>query len=672
MKLSYRPEIDGLRAIAVLSVIFYHAQLTIFGFSPFKGGYIGVDIFFVISGYLITSLILKELKEENKFSFTYFYERRVRRILPVLLFIIIFFIPFGWFYLLPGSFLEFSKSILTVIGFSSNFYFHISGLEYAGIEAMYKPFLHTWSLSVEEQYYLIFPILVILIYKFLNKYLLNIFILFFILSFFSAIFGSISSTSANFYLIHSRFWELLAGSILAHLEIKKIKRSENKLLNEILPIIGLLLIMIFIIFNDDKINHPSLKTFFPVFGTCLFIWFSKKGTIHNKIISFKPIVATGLISYSLYLWHYPIFAFARITELTQGNNLIKLLIALVIILLSIFSYFMVEKPFRDKQRVTKKNLIKIILSALILIVLTNILVIKNDGYKSRLPKVISEAVDRHGKEKIWQNLKQNEKNCWGRIDVFCSFYKQNEKKIYFIGDSHFGSLMNDLKIQLKKRHYNFIPITYRGFFYFNKSIKLDKYEKIDKNYLILQKKINKIVSESNNNIFIIGGASSLYFFQKRYFLNNKTEGDSHIRYVDSTNKKFNPKLLKDEFRNQINKISSKNKIILVYPIPELGFNLQYKLLKGQNWKLIEKDPNLITFPYENYKAINDELIKFYDSLKNENIYRVYPHELFCNTRVKNQCVTHNKKNIFFSDEWHPSSYGAKMINKLILDKLENL
>ena len=109
---------------------------------------------------------------------------------------------------------------------------------------MYKPFLHTWSLSVEEQYYLIFPILVILIYKFLNKYLLNIFILFFILSFFSAIFGSISSTSANFYLIHSRFWELLAGSILAHLEIKKIKRSENKLLNEILPIIGLLLIMI--------------------------------------------------------------------------------------------------------------------------------------------------------------------------------------------------------------------------------------------------------------------------------------------------------------------------------------------------------------------------------------------------------------------------------------------
>ncbi len=672
MKLSYRPEIDGLRAIAVLSVIFYHAQITILGFSPFKGGYIGVDIFFVISGYLITSLILKELKEESKFSFSYFYERRIRRILPVLLFIIIFFIPFGWFFLLPDSLLEFSKSILTVIGFSSNFYFHFSGLEYAGIEAIYKPFLHTWSLSVEEQYYLIFPILVILIYKFYNKYLFHIFILFFFISFFSAIWGSINSISANFYLIYSRFWELLAGSILAYLELKKKNRSENKLLNEILPIIGLLMIIIFIIYNDDKINHPSLKTFFPVFGTCLFIWFSEKDTIHNKIISFRPIVATGLISYSLYLWHYPIFAFARITELTQGNIIIKLFIALIIILLSIFSYFVIEKPFRNKKVISKKNLIKIILSVLVLIVSTNFLIIKNDGFKSRLPKVISEAVDRHGKEKIWQNLKQNEENCWGRIDVFCSFFNQNEKKIYFIGDSHFGSLMNDLKDQLEKRYYNFIPITYRGFFYFSNSIKLDKYHNIDKNYLILQKKINKIVSESNDNIFIIGGASSLYFFQKRYFLNNKTVGDSQIRYVDNNSMKFSSKLLMDEFKDQINKISSKNKIILVYPIPELGFNLQYKLLKGRNWKQMEDNPNLITFPYNNYKAINNELIKFYDSLKNENIHRIYPHKLFCDKRVKNQCVTHDEKNIFFSDEWHPSLYGAKMINKLILDELENL
>ena len=162
MNIKYRPEIDGLRAIAVLGVLFYHADLSILGSKPFKGGFIGVDIFFVISGYLITSLILKELEVEKKFSFIKFYERRSRRILPVLFFIILFFLPLAWMYMLPPAFVDFAKSILYSIGFGSNFYFHYSGLEYGGIEAMYKPFLHTWSLSVEEQYYIIFPVFLLM------------------------------------------------------------------------------------------------------------------------------------------------------------------------------------------------------------------------------------------------------------------------------------------------------------------------------------------------------------------------------------------------------------------------------------------------------------------------------------------------------------------------------
>ena len=150
VKLTYRSEIDGLRAIAVVSVILYHAQITVFGHQPFKGGFIGVDIFFVISGYLITSIILKELFNSGSFSFKYFYERRIRRIIPALVFVMLVSLPFAWMYLLPSSFIDFSKSILYSLGFTSNFYFHYTGQEYGAESGLYKPFLHTWSLSVEE------------------------------------------------------------------------------------------------------------------------------------------------------------------------------------------------------------------------------------------------------------------------------------------------------------------------------------------------------------------------------------------------------------------------------------------------------------------------------------------------------------------------------------------
>ena len=156
MKNNYRPEIDGLRCIAVISVILYHAQIIIFDFKPFKGGFVGVDIFFVISGYLITSIILKELIDKGNFFFKSFYERRARRILP-------------------------AKSVLYSLGFGSNFYFHFSGLEYGSPEGLLKPFLHTWSLSVEEQYYLLFPIALVGVFRYYKKYLCHfLFIAFFI------------------------------------------------------------------------------------------------------------------------------------------------------------------------------------------------------------------------------------------------------------------------------------------------------------------------------------------------------------------------------------------------------------------------------------------------------------------------------------------------------------
>ena len=676
MKISYRPEIDGMRAIAVLSAIFYHAQLSVLDFKVFKGGYIGVDIFFVISGYLITSLMLKELEINKNFSFTGFYERRCRRILPVLFFIILVFLPFGWYYLIPAAFEDFSWSILSAVGFGSNFFFHHSGLEYAGVSGMYKPFLHTWSLSVEEQYYIIFPVFLYFTFRYFNKYLFQILTLVLVTSFLFAEWGSKNYISATFYFIHSRMWELLAGSMLAYLEIKKGSRSDNKILNELLPILGILFIVIYIISFDDKNVAPSIKTLIPIIGTCLFIWFARKETLLGKIMSFKLLVGIGLISYSLYLWHYPIFAFSRIIEFTQGDVSKKLLLIFFTIILSTITYFLIESPFRNKNKINTKLFFSIIVLAGILIVTFSLLVVNNNGFRSRMPDVILNAVDRHAMEKPWHILKQDNKICWNRTEKdekLCSFYEQNKNKIYLIGDSHFGTIMYSLNDKLSNRSYNFRPITARSFFYFKESVKLHSNGKlVEEYYSTVRERINKIVSESENNIFIFGGASAVYIFDKRFYRDDKVVGDPVVNYVNKDTLKFSSKNLMNEFREQIENISINNKVILVYPTPEVGFNLQYKLLKGRNWKQMEKNPTLIKHPYKEYIAINKDVFDFFDTLKNKNIHRILPHNLFCNTKVKDQCLMHNEKDIFFSDEYHLSITGAEMVSELLIDKIDQL
>ena len=183
MKINYRPEIDGLRSLAVISVIIYHANINIENIQFLNGGFFGVDIFFVISGYLISLLIFKELSEKKTFSFSNFYKRRIRRIIPALLFVMMCSLPIGWIILPPSSFVSLSESILSSIVFVSNIYFHFSGIEYDAWKGLFVPLLHNWSLSIEEQFYIIFPLFIIIVFNFCRKYLLIFLIFCFVLSF---------------------------------------------------------------------------------------------------------------------------------------------------------------------------------------------------------------------------------------------------------------------------------------------------------------------------------------------------------------------------------------------------------------------------------------------------------------------------------------------------------
>ena len=210
--LNYRPEIDGLRCLAVLSVIFYHGEITIFGESFFKGGFLGVDIFFVISGYLITSIIINDTKNNN-FSIFNFYKRRFRRIFPALISILLVNILIGYFILLPDQFIELAKSFISSIFFISNYFFYYIGQEYSATNSFLIPFIHTWSLGVEEQFYIIYPIIFVIFYRLID-FKKIIIILFLVSLLFSHLFFQ-ENPSLNFYIIISRIWELMLGAILS-------------------------------------------------------------------------------------------------------------------------------------------------------------------------------------------------------------------------------------------------------------------------------------------------------------------------------------------------------------------------------------------------------------------------------------------------------------------------
>lgn len=374
-KLDYRAEIDGLRAIAVLSVILYHAQIVLFGRDWFEGGFIGVDIFFVISGYLITRIILSELESTCSFSFLNFYERRARRILPMLFVVIFVSIPFAWQWLLPSDFVEYAESILASLFFGSNFFFYLSTTEYGADSALLKPFLHTWSLGVEEQFYLVFPILAIIAFKYFRNHFLTILFGLSLLSLQFSELMEVRNSDLNFYLPFSRFWQLAVGSMLAYRELKY-KPSTESLASKSLPILGLYLIAYSILFFDGKTPHPSFHTLVPIIGVALIIGFASRDELVGKILGSKPLVWVGLISYSAYLWHFPIFAFSRRGS-SEPTNFDKIEWITLTLVLSVITYWLIEKPFR--KTVSKQNFIIALFVSITSLSFFSIYVIKADG-----------------------------------------------------------------------------------------------------------------------------------------------------------------------------------------------------------------------------------------------------------------------------------------------------
>jgi peptidoglycan/LPS O-acetylase OafA/YrhL len=345
----YRREVDGLRALAVLPVLFFHA-----GFQTFSGGFVGVDVFFVISGYLITSIIEKQT---GTFTLMNFYERRARRILPALFVVMFACVPFAWLWLLPSDMKEFSDSVLTVSTFISNILFwRTSG--YFDTATDLKPLLHTWSLAVEEQYYLFFPIFLMLTWRLGKRWILVMLAVAAAVSLEAAQWGSVAEPAAAYYLLPTRGWELLIGVFLAFYSLSSVKLNINKAVSEVGGSIGLLLVLYAIFAFDKHTPSPSLYTLIPTIGTALIILCATQQTAVGKLLGNKLLVGVGVISYSAYLWHQPLLAFAKHRSLGESSKLLLGALVVAAVILAYFSWKYVEVPFRNKQRFGRKEIFK--------------------------------------------------------------------------------------------------------------------------------------------------------------------------------------------------------------------------------------------------------------------------------------------------------------------------
>ena len=439
--MKYRAEIDGLRALAVLPVILFHA-----GFEWFKGGYVGVDVFFVISGYLITTIIISEMAED-KFSIINFYERRARRILPALFFVMAICVPFAYFLMLPEQLAEFGQSLTSVSLFVSNFQFWL-GSGYFASDQINNPLLHTWSLAVEEQFYIFFPLLLLLTWKLGITRLTLILVLIFILSFgianWAVFFGWHQKISSGaFFLIPTRAWELLTGSLLS-IYLIFFGKPFKEWRSQVSSAVGLALLIISIFFFDQTTPFPSVYTLLPVIGTSLLILSGSESYI-QKILKSSLFVGVGLISYSAYLWHQPLFAFSHIINSPSSVTFYLFLIGLSLVLAYI-SWKYIEAPFRNRLIVSRNQIFQFSAIGIVIFISLGLLFSINSGFESRKPSYIKLNEVTH-----WPSSYNKTEKCLNKYggDQYCiQSNNEHEPSHLLLGDSHANHFFFGIKTLL--------------------------------------------------------------------------------------------------------------------------------------------------------------------------------------------------------------------------------
>lgn len=642
--IKYRPEIDGLRAIAVLSVIFFHAN-----FRNFQGGFLGVDVFFVLSGYLITS-ILHTAQLNNSLNLLDFYARRIKRILPSLFLVMLLISPICWILLLPEEMKSFSKSLIYIPLYLSNIFFHKES-NYFDVTNDLKPLIHTWSLSIEEQFYLILPPLLVLANKIkvIKKELLIFLLL--IASFFVAEFIFKKNPSANFYFLTSRAWEFLFGSLLAIYSVSN-KVTFSQTSRNIISFIGLTSLLMSIYFFNENTTHPSSYTLIPVISTCLIIHFGTIDTACGKFLSSKILVGIGLISYSLYLWHQPIYVFLRIFNLGDPSQTQYVISIALVFVLSYMCWRFYESPIR-KSKLNNKNVYILALCISIFFIFAGAVGSIKDGFPERyslspnFQKIFSD------KEYLGCNNQNPE--------FPCTVGEATKTKIdiAIFGDSHSGVMLPAFDLLGKERNLKIIRIGAGGCPPILNTYVLKGHREPSYCKEIALKQF-KFVRENNiKNIVLIAKWQS--------YANDSNLGE---KANSKRNKAASFLAFKNGLKTTVEKYQSLGvKVWIMYQAPQqsVSVNQLYYKLSNDDLNDLEKSKLIASYsiPYE--KHMMNQLLSR-DAIDSTNSFVINPDKILCGSKT---CLAGTPSEPFYRDKDHLTPYGALLLKSLLIDSLAN-
>lgn len=636
-KLKYRAEIDGLRAIAVGAVIFFHA-----GFAGFNGGFVGVDVFFVISGYLITRIILNDMESDN-FCLVSFYERRARRILPALFLVTAVCIPFALIWMLPHQLRDFSRSLVAVSLFLSNVLFWREDGYFAAVSEE-KPLLHTWSLAIEEQFYLVFPLCLMFLWKFGKSKIIAFLMTAIFVSLFISEWGWRYSATANFYLSPSRIWELLCGSMVAFY----IKENECRAHNAG-SIVGLAAILMAVFLFDDSTPHPSVYTLIPVLGTVLILIYGNTGSLVSKLLCFPPLVGLGLISYSAYLWHQPMFAFARLSSLDRPSDEMMLVLVIMCVGIAYASWKYVEQPFRNRSVVSRDKIFFLSTVAFVTLISAGILGTVNNGLSNIL--FSDEELSRFDQDV----LRSYQKDILGDEKVDPSWV--------VLGDSHANALQSALDEIFIDRSISAIVETIDG------CPPAQNLLRLDKNF---GNRCDEKFTSALDNIDTLGVTHALISARYALYVNSDRfdNEDGGVEFGSTPRVIFDQAQYKNILRNDmarhgaitaelikfVGALSSRGiAVYIVESIPEVGWNVPKALFLGG------KHTQNVTTSHDVYKKRVLPLQSFYEKLLTmDGVTILKASEIFCDGST---CAASENGVPFYYDSNHLSIFGAEILMK---------
>ena len=646
--LEYRPDVDGLRAIAIIFVVLFHAYP-----NDIPGGYVGVDIFFVISCFLITSIIANKI-DSDSFGYVEFYSRRIRRIFPALILVFVVGLLLGWYVLFNDEYRQLGKHVLSGAGFVSNLVlWNESG--YFDTASEEKPFLHLWSLGVEEQFYIVWPLLLALAWKWKHNFLPIIFSVA-VVSFTLNVFTVERDSVAAFYSPITRFWELMIGGLLAYILSHRSARFGKK--STLISAVGLALILLSAAILDKNSLFPGWLALFPTLGAFLVIVAGHRSWFNRSILSHRVVVFIGLISYPLYLWHWMLLSFARIVQGGEPDGEIKLLAIVASLFLSWVTYKYLELPIRNAG--ANGYQVAAASTMMLLVGVFGYIIFESNELGTRLSKTsyASQAADL-----VYKNHWVGWGKCVNKGTTSgCRILDPNNAPdVILIGDSHAGHLASGLRDFYKSRNRNVLVRLSAGCMPFftlklgDKDYFRCKEGRIDKalKYAISTDSIDTIILAGYGNLVLRGRLSTSINTQSHYFGYTTSFTTAEINRNSSV---FRAAI----FSTLDTLTKTKKKIVFVVDVPELYFNpLECVSLRG--FSLVGQ---ALRSPCVLERSVFEERARIYHSLVAE-AKAAFPAVKFINAANylcdDNKCNILVENRLLYSTRDHLTTYGSKYL-----------